>query len=519
MGLRLPKNRGVPSNAAHRIGRYTLREVIAVGDETAVHLGFSDEGHGFRKPVAIKRLLPRFVGDRDASARLAHEARLLAYLQQPNIVSLIDLFDDAGATSLVTDYVVGETVAGVVQGGRCPLPVAVAIIGDVLRGLEAAHAARGAGGRALGIVHRDVRPENLVVGADGVTRVLDFGSACSAIGGRARVGEGPRNTDYAAPEQLLDRPIDRRADVFAAAVVLWEILTGKRLFRIPGSRDAFLKGTTRYVIHASAFNSEVPKGLDIVMLRALSLRPERRFDTASEFAAEIEAVVRPTRASTVADFLEQRAATSLAWQRAMITGRGGATRRPHAPSPAAAHLGATVRFTPDQMLLKLSSPAPSHIAPSRRWSRPGRSTLLAGCVVGLLVLLVGVRLSLGTTAVSPPSIHAVTAQASTAPASTPHASPARSPEPVRAPEATQWATRLAAAASDLRPSDTSIQIEAAILPADARSPGAIDAPPSADPTATPKPAPRKAPSVATTSCDPPFTLDSSGIKRLKLHCL
>src|SRR5262249_3155599 len=149
-----------------------------------------------------------------------------------------------GESYLVMEYVLGETLAGLVKSGaRCSIPIAVAILSDALRGLDASHAARGAAGESLRVVHRNVCPENLLVGVDGVTRVLDFGSALSTTGARTFLREVPPNVGYAAPEQLMQQPVDRRADVFSAGVVLWEALTGKRLLRSAESRYALLNGT------------------------------------------------------------------------------------------------------------------------------------------------------------------------------------------------------------------------------------------------------------------------------------
>jgi len=500
----------VRPKTAGALGRYSLHETIAHGDEASVHLGLLDGASGFRKPVAIKRLLPCFVRDRAANARLANEARVLAQIQQSNVIQVLDLVEATGESFLVTEYVLGETVAGLMKTGRPgSIALVVAVLCDVLRGLDAAHAARGAAGEPLFLVHRNVRPENILVGADGLTRVLDFGSALSRSDSATLIGGGPRNLEYAAPEQLEGRAVDRRADIFSVGVVLWEMLSGKRLFRAEGSREAFAKRSTRYVIPASAFNVEVPRALDTVVLHALSLRPEERFDTAGELAAELEAVVRPATASDVAAFVEQKAKATLKTQRSMLAAIDAPLGRISEPPDTTSgrfYDDATVRFTPDNLLLRLSLPRRLRgDGSSRRFSRPGGSIVLASSILALL-LLVGVKLSRGTTS------------AVAAPPAAPQAAfePRIRVEPERAPaERPRPAPRIAAAVPDVAPAAEPV---ATVLPEAAR-PANVSQP--VDESARPsRRAPeRRTPSPSSASCSPPFTFDASGIRRLKVHCL
>src|SRR5205814_10476372 len=142
--------------------------------------------------------------------------------------SVIDLGQVENGPFLVMEYVLGDTVAGLLRAsGRCPVPVAVAIVCDLLRGLHAAHIAEDAAGAPLEIVHRHVCPENILVGVDGTARIIDFGSSVSALDAMTIPNRQPtRRATATSPEQLMGWPVDGRADIFAAAVVLWELVAG-----------------------------------------------------------------------------------------------------------------------------------------------------------------------------------------------------------------------------------------------------------------------------------------------------
>jgi eukaryotic-like serine/threonine-protein kinase len=543
MGLRLAEDDRARERTSGTFGRYSLHDSIAVGEVSSVHLGLLEGASGFRKPVAFKRLQPSYVYDRAEVARLTYEACVLAHIHHPNVIQVLDLVETTGESYLVMEYVLGETLAGLVKSGaRCTIPIAVAVLADALRGLDAAHAARGAAGQPLRVVHRNVCPENLLVGIDGVTRVLDFGSALSTTGTRTLLRDAPPNLGYAAPEQLMQQPVDRRADVFSAGVVLWEALTGKRLFRNAESRDAFVHGNNRNVMPASAFNAEVPRSLDEVVFRAIGWLPEERFDTASEFAEELELAVSPASRAEITAYVEKKAAASLRTQRAVLSAIDAPSGRISEPPGGDASDGLeeeTMVFRPDHHLLHLGTPkrqsTPSTPAPldvlrerlstaleresfrpsllgittrlngplGRSARRVGSNVLGAGAAV--LLLLAAVRLSRGTPNPEPAALAPV-AQAAQEPS---HASK----EPV------QPSRRMTAASMDLTPPDSFAQLE------ETRAPAEPAPAPAAEPTerdrTRAKAVVRRAPAAPADrgSCDPPFTLDANGIKRLKVRCL
>ncbi|HEY6462542.1 MAG TPA: serine/threonine-protein kinase, partial [Polyangiaceae bacterium] len=219
------------------VGRYAVFDEIAVGGMATVHVGRLLGPAGFSRTVAMKHLHKQFAGDPEFVAMFLDEARIAARIRHPNVVSTLDVVTLDGELYLVMDYVAGESVAHLLRGLRrrdafVPPRIAVTIACDMLAGLHAAHEATDDHGQPLGIVHRDVSPQNVLVGTDGSARVVDFGVAKAA--GRmqtTREGQVKGKAAYMAQEQLRGGAVDRRTDVYSAAVVLWETLTGERLFK------------------------------------------------------------------------------------------------------------------------------------------------------------------------------------------------------------------------------------------------------------------------------------------------
>jgi serine/threonine-protein kinase len=220
---------------------------------------------------------------------------------------------------LVMEYVHGEPLQALLRTARTrqepvPLRIVLAIASAMLHGLHAAHEARSETGVPLGIVHRDVSPQNVMIGADGVPRVLDFGIARAAMRvASTAVGVVKGKLAYMAPEQLGFAPIDRRADVYAASVVLWEMLTGKRLFVVADGGTVDLDQLVRGAITPpSRLAAGVPRLLDAIVLHGLARDPERRFATAREMALALERAGDLARSTEIADWVESLAGETLA---------------------------------------------------------------------------------------------------------------------------------------------------------------------------------------------------------------
>src|SRR5512133_507114 len=217
-------------------GQYTIYEPIASGGMASVHIGRFRARFGFSRTVAIKRLHRHFAQQPEFVAMLLDEAHLASRINHPNVVGVLDVLAEQEEVLLVMEYVHGETLATLLRAAAkkrfpVPAPVISGIVCGALRGLHAAHTARAEDGSILGIVHRDMSPQNVMVGVDGVARVFDFGIAKAAV--RAQTtneGQMKGKFAYMAPEQLLCERVDARTDVFAVGVLLWECLTMRRLF-------------------------------------------------------------------------------------------------------------------------------------------------------------------------------------------------------------------------------------------------------------------------------------------------
>ncbi len=239
---------GEATDAAVRtIGRYALHAEIASGGMATIHIGRLLGPVGFARTVAIKRLHPPLAKDPEFVAMFLDEARLAARIRHPNVVSTLDVVATEGELFVVMEYVPGESLARLLRAVRTakemvPVPIAATIMVGVLHGLHAAHEARDERGDPLRIVHRDVSPHNILVGTDGDAHVIDFGIAKAR--GRMQVtrqGQIKGKLSYMPSEQLLGQGIDHRADIFAASIVMWEALTGQRLFQGVDDGDVYAK--------------------------------------------------------------------------------------------------------------------------------------------------------------------------------------------------------------------------------------------------------------------------------------
>jgi serine/threonine-protein kinase len=287
-------------------GRYSIYGEIAAGGMATVHYGRLRGAAGFARIVALKRLHPQYAKDPSFVAMFMDEARLAARIRHPNVVPTLDVVSEEGELFLVMDYVHGETLGRLIArtrraGGLVPPGVAAAVIHGALQGLHAAHEATSERGEPLHIVHRDVSPQNVLVGADGVARVLDFGIAKAA--GRAHTtqdGMVKGKIGYMPPEQLYGERLDRRTDVYAAGIVLWESLVGERLFAGDSGEPALAQALRAPVEAPSRRVPGVSADLDEVVLRAVEREREARFSTALEMARALERAIGLASQSEVA---------------------------------------------------------------------------------------------------------------------------------------------------------------------------------------------------------------------------
>ncbi|MFO0648331.1 MAG: protein kinase [Polyangiales bacterium] len=343
-----------------RLGRYEIIGELGTGGMATVYEGRALSVGGFARRVAIKYLHPHLLRDEQFVQMFMDEGRLAAGIHHPNVVAVVDLVLEAQCMYMVSEYVEGDQLLALFKSARdaktrIPAPIAIRIALDMLAGLHAAHELAGDDGTPLRIVHRDVSPHNVLVGADGITRITDFGIAKAEERiSTTRDGIVKGKLSYMAPEQPDDMPVDRRADLFSAATVLWECLTSRRLF--PGRSDrevleALLRKpipTLREVV------PELPVELDEVLMKALARNPDERFDTAAEFAEALEVGARGVGVATpreVARYVEVKSASKLGAERqrrrAMTTKELPVYRPSATPdAPAAASSTATTSPVP-----------------------------------------------------------------------------------------------------------------------------------------------------------------------------
>jgi len=304
------------------VGRYAFHEEIAAGGMASIFLGKMCGPVGFTPIVAIKKMHPQYSKDPEFVRMFVDEARLASRIRHPNIVPVTDVHAEGDELFLVLEYVHGESLGRLVSAGRragvrLPQAIVAAIICDVLHGLHAAHEARDEQGEPLGIVHRDVSPQNILVGSDGVARVLDFGVAKAA--GRVsstRDGQVKGKLGYMAPEHVRGEVVDRRADIYAASVVLWESLAGERLFRAENEGHMVERMLFGAISPPSSVRPDIPPALDSVVMRGLSRERSDRFATAKELALALAAAVVPASTTEVGEWVEAHARKERSsWQR------------------------------------------------------------------------------------------------------------------------------------------------------------------------------------------------------------
>lgn len=260
--------------------------------------------HGFEKLVAVKRLLPS-LSDEQFVTMFLDEARLAANITSPHVVQTLELgrADDDGALYIVMELVVGATlfdlcVTSLDHLGATPIAAMVEIVAQAALGLHDAHEARTPTGQPLHVVHRDVSPQNILVGLDGRVRVTDFGIARAVLRHtHTRAGQLKGKVAYLSPEQAAGEALDRRSDVFALGVVTWEALTGRSLFNTGDPVETVRRVREIRIPNVRELRHEVPEEVDRVVAWALQRDREARCPSAAEYAAALRAAL-PSRPST-----------------------------------------------------------------------------------------------------------------------------------------------------------------------------------------------------------------------------
>jgi eukaryotic-like serine/threonine-protein kinase len=519
------------------VGRYRICAELAAGGMATVHLGCLIGPGGFSKLVAIKSLHPDLASEPDFVSMFLDEARLASSIHHPNVVPSLDVVAEGGELWVVMDYVHGETLAGLLRLGKqqklaLPVPIPVRLLCDTLEGLHAAHTASRAG-QCLSIVHRDVSPQNIMVGADGNARVLDFGIAKAALRSRVTAaGTIKGKLAYMSPEQVRGQDVDARTDVFAAGVVLWEALTGQRLFWAADNRTVIDRLLKAPIAAPSELNPSLSRGLDSVVLKALARDRSGRFQTAREFAEALRRASPEASRGEIALWVARVAEAPLAKRLELLhavessamhlfTGpRAAGTSRPSAATlpaltsrPPTAGRGETAtRVEPHRPSSSLPRLAPSGAAAT-------------GLLAALAVLLGAKYLPAPSPLGQRVGLAGARAQSTPPPATAvPRDQPALAePRPLSAP------SELPA----LEGGDPAVPATASVArpptSAEAKPERALAAPSASPPSASRRivakppivvqlePTPLELPAV--NACNPPYRVDASGVRRVKPECL
>jgi hypothetical protein len=296
------------------LGRYELLLPVAAGGMAMVWAARLRGSRGFQKIVAVKTMLPKLSEDPQFERMFLDEASLASRIHHPNVVEVLDLGEQNGVLFIAMEWLDGVPLNQVMKAAKgasgIPAPVAIHILTHAAEGLHAAHELKDDDNAYIGLVHRDVSPQNILVGHDGLTKMVDFGLAkATALGdGATRAGQLKGKISYMAPEQIRGDPLDRRADVFALGVVLYAVTTGKHPFR----RES--EGATLFAISApdpapapSRFMTYPPE-LEAVLMKAVSKDPDKRYGSSLEFARALEGTLPETERAhggeRVAEFIK-----------------------------------------------------------------------------------------------------------------------------------------------------------------------------------------------------------------------
>ncbi|MEZ4392483.1 MAG: serine/threonine-protein kinase [Polyangiales bacterium] len=328
-----------PANPAEiqKLGRYILRYRIAQGGMASVYLARLQSQAGFEKWVAVKTIHPHIATSPKFVSMFMDEARLAARLDHPNLCTVFDFGEQSGTYFIAMEYLHGESLGVVARrswgmGLAMPLEYAARVLADAARGLHAAHELRMDSGMAAGVVHRDVSPENIFVTYAGISKIVDFGVARSEVqnADRTATGELKGKVAYMSPEQIREARVDRRTDIWAAGVVLWEVTVGRRLFRRHSDAATVLAVLRDTIPLPSRVREDYPELLEAIVMRALERDPARRFQTTLEFARALESFLSasglPAGAGDVGEFMQTLFADQIAMRDEVL--RQGARAAP-----------------------------------------------------------------------------------------------------------------------------------------------------------------------------------------------
>ncbi len=296
------------------LGPYVIYERLGAGGMATVHRAEQIGLAGFRKQVALKRLLPHIAGDPKMLKMFTHEARLASHLRHGNVAQIYDLGKHDDTYFIAMEYVAGPTLTQIMKqcgtaSGAMPVSIVLSILAQVCDALDHAHNLSDDSGRPLGIIHRDVSPGNIIVSSTGVVKLIDFGIAKVADAGEVQTQAGYIKGKYAyiAPEYTHGH-LDSRADLFGLGVIAHELLATRRLFNAPTDFETIKRLREMPIQPPSRWNPQVPADVDDIVMTALQRDPTLRWQSASAMRTAIHNAARTTEnvvtTSQLADWVE-----------------------------------------------------------------------------------------------------------------------------------------------------------------------------------------------------------------------
>jgi serine/threonine-protein kinase len=277
-----------------RLGRYELLAPIGLGGMAKVWAARQSGHGGFAKIVAIKTILPHLSREEDFQRLFVDEARVASLVRHPNVCEIFELSEDGEVLFLVMEWVDGDSLIKLLKPADQVVPidprVMARIAAETCAGIHAAHTQRDHDGRALNIVHRDVSPHNVLLSAEGIVKVTDFGVAKAAgqTHDQTVAGQLKGKLEYMSPEQITGVPVDARTDVFGMGGVIFEATTGVQPFASPGDLEVMTKIVDGRLVPPSSLVSGYPRELEAIVLRAMAHSPAQRFSSADEMRVALE---------------------------------------------------------------------------------------------------------------------------------------------------------------------------------------------------------------------------------------
>ncbi len=409
-----------------QVGRYAVFDQIASGGMATVHVATLSGQGGFSRVVAVKRMHPHLLENELFQEMFVSEARLAARVRHPNVVPILDVVAADDELLLVMEYIHGLPLSALLRAmsrTSTPMPEAIvcSIVAGVLHGLHAAHEARDEKGALLGLVHRDVSPQNILVGVDGVARVVDFGIARAL---RAQQDTNPGvlqgKIAYMAPEVLRGEPATPQSDVFATAAVLWELLTTRRLFGMASEEERLLAILSGEYPSPRTLAPHISPQSDSITMRGLDSWLRARYTTALDMAVALENETMLASARVIGEWVKALGADALAEREALI------------------HQVEASGVNPVRVSLRPASADPNESSaaaqrPDGVWSIQQYFGWVAGAVTAAIAIIL-LTLLLTRPSASPGAAAAVSAQAARPPVAATSATSESSPARTRATE-------------------------------------------------------------------------------------